>query len=271
VSNSVTALCVHQMIPHHQNAVNMAKAFLASGLDCSDITSNQANCILKRLSLEMISHRNHEIQIMRGVLEQSNLVGDDDCQVPISSTGDFSLVNGKQIDGQDYCAMPISGEDLFVTLEPCTGALDQKWVVIENGGLQSKLQFGGVELCMINIGTKVTMGQCEETEKGDVVTTIDGEYIGMSYRKDIYFVSLGGENVDGITVLKLKLLKNRRGQRWTFNYLTPLDFTSAPSGLISTEPSSLTESPTKSPTFPPTKNPTESPTESPTKSPTVPP
>ena len=38
-ASSQTALFIHQMIPHHQNAVNMAKAVLSdNGVECDDLS-----------------------------------------------------------------------------------------------------------------------------------------------------------------------------------------------------------------------------------------
>lgn len=48
-AHSEAALFIHQMIPHHQNAVNMAKVLLKAGtLDCPDLSDDEdPECILE--------------------------------------------------------------------------------------------------------------------------------------------------------------------------------------------------------------------------------
>ena len=70
-SNSEVALFIHQMIPHHQNAVNMAKALLKTGkLECDDIT-NEGNpdCVMEEILRVIINGQNRQIQSMRKVLK----------------------------------------------------------------------------------------------------------------------------------------------------------------------------------------------------------
>lgn len=84
---SAIALFNHQMIPHHQNAVNMAKALLTTGeLDsCEDITDeDDPICAMKVLCFEIINGQNFQIQVMRGVLDALGYDEEDDCEVPIS-------------------------------------------------------------------------------------------------------------------------------------------------------------------------------------------
>ena len=56
-ANSPVALFIHQMIPHHQNAVNMAKVLLKQNiLPCADLTNDEdPNCIMEvRISLPLL-------------------------------------------------------------------------------------------------------------------------------------------------------------------------------------------------------------------------
>lgn len=48
-SGSEIALFVHQMVPHHQNAVNMAKTLLMTGqVPCADLTNDEdPACVLQ--------------------------------------------------------------------------------------------------------------------------------------------------------------------------------------------------------------------------------
>jgi len=86
--DSAIALFNHQMIPHHQQAVNMCKALIISGeIECDDIVEleDEPTCILKVLCQEIINVQNFQIQTMRGVLDALDLDPEDDCVVPIDS------------------------------------------------------------------------------------------------------------------------------------------------------------------------------------------
>jgi len=74
------ALFIHQMIPHHQNAVNMCKALMKQGeIECADISDeSDTNCVMRALCYEIITVQNHQIQIMRGVLEGEKYDDEDD-------------------------------------------------------------------------------------------------------------------------------------------------------------------------------------------------
>ena len=67
-ARSEKALFMHQMIPHHQNAVNMAKALLFSGaLRCFDVRLETEGCILTVIMHEIINNQNFQIQTMLSV------------------------------------------------------------------------------------------------------------------------------------------------------------------------------------------------------------
>mmetsp|Transcript_16849 Transcript_16849/g.18990 ORF Transcript_16849/g.18990 Transcript_16849/m.18990 type:complete len:620 (-) Transcript_16849:535-2394(-) len=84
-SDSPIALFNHQMIPHHQQAVNMCKALdVAQGTECEDIfDEDEPKCVLKVLCQEIINVQNAQIQTMRGILEQLELPDTDNCIVDI--------------------------------------------------------------------------------------------------------------------------------------------------------------------------------------------
>merc|ERR1719201_3045842 len=91
-SESEKALFMHQMIPHHQNAVNMAKALLKTdNVECDDLTdeeSDQANnCSLQVILREIINVQNAQIQSMQGLLESGGYPEENDCQVTMSGPG----------------------------------------------------------------------------------------------------------------------------------------------------------------------------------------
>lgn len=83
-AKSAKALFIHQMIPHHQNAVNMAKVLLKSGdLKCDDLTEESDDCALEVILREIINGQNAQIQAMRSILESNGWPTEDDCKVEI--------------------------------------------------------------------------------------------------------------------------------------------------------------------------------------------
>jgi len=85
-ADSSIALFIHQMIPHHQNAVNMCKSLMISGdIDCKDMTDeDDPACIMRVICYEIINGQNHQIQIMRRVLDMSGYDDTDDCKVEVA-------------------------------------------------------------------------------------------------------------------------------------------------------------------------------------------
>merc|ERR1740139_2052622 len=104
------------MIPHHQNAVNMAKTLLHSDkISCYDLTLETNDCLLHVLLVSIINSQNHQIQVMRGVLESKGLKEDYDCDVSVS--GDFTSEDEKRAnaESEDYKLQtdnkPVESED----------------------------------------------------------------------------------------------------------------------------------------------------------------
>jgi hypothetical protein len=93
--NDAVALFNHQMIPHHQNAVNMCKALEKSGAVACDDLSNveDPKCLTAALCFEIINGQNFQIQTMRGILELLGADEEDDCVVPIH---DFKKASKKK-------------------------------------------------------------------------------------------------------------------------------------------------------------------------------
>jgi len=84
-SGSAVALFNHQMIPHHQNAVNMAKALLSEGeIQCDDILEETDDCTMMKIMYEIVNGQNHQIQKMREILESKGWPPVDDCKVAVS-------------------------------------------------------------------------------------------------------------------------------------------------------------------------------------------
>jgi len=76
------ALFLHQMIPHHENAVNMAKSLLKLGdLDCEEYDEEDSDCIMYEIALSIVDVQNFQIQTMQGLLEAGGYPATDDCVV----------------------------------------------------------------------------------------------------------------------------------------------------------------------------------------------
>jgi len=75
----------YQMIPHHQNAVNMAKALLKTETvgTCNALTSEDSNCAFEGLLREIINVQNFQIQTMKGLLSGETLSETSDCTVTV--------------------------------------------------------------------------------------------------------------------------------------------------------------------------------------------
>jgi uncharacterized protein (DUF305 family) len=85
--NSPVALFIHQMVPHHQNAVNMAKVLLHQNtLVCDDLTNeDDPDCQMEAILRDIINSQNFQIQGMLAILEQKNFPKTSDCMVEIST------------------------------------------------------------------------------------------------------------------------------------------------------------------------------------------
>merc|ERR1712130_741328 len=86
-------LFLRNMIPHHQNAVNMAKNLLISGeVDCNlkgpveegDVVSTA--CLLDPIVRSIINTQNSQIQAMQGLLEQFGVPETHDCVVSAANS-----------------------------------------------------------------------------------------------------------------------------------------------------------------------------------------
>jgi len=108
-SGSELALFIHQMIPHHQNAVNMAKALLKTGtIHCDDVTDDEnSDCVMEDILRSIINGQNHQIQLMRSVLEEYELPAGDECLLDISTAS----TNGNGSYSSDS-ATPVSAPPL---------------------------------------------------------------------------------------------------------------------------------------------------------------
>ncbi|KAL7502179.1 hypothetical protein ACHAWX_000484 [Stephanocyclus meneghinianus] len=106
------ALFIHQMIPHHQNAVNMAKALLRTGrVQCDNLTdedSEQApDCAMEVILREIISGQNAQIQVMRGILEAKSFPQTNDCKVSVSERATLEVMEVSGIQSDSFLAAEV--------------------------------------------------------------------------------------------------------------------------------------------------------------------
>lgn len=93
VNNNIVSMFIHHMIPHHQNAVNMAKALLNSGTlrSCDDLRDPYDDaCVVEVILRSIINNQNYQIQQMRSVLDELSVTdlsstGHDACILEIQS------------------------------------------------------------------------------------------------------------------------------------------------------------------------------------------
>jgi hypothetical protein len=107
-ANSVVALFIHQMIPHHQNAVNMAKALLKTGeLNCDNLEDETDDCVMETILYDIVNGQNAQIQSMRAILEGENYPPVDDCKVNImleTTNGEATKYYTSSAENQSFAA-----------------------------------------------------------------------------------------------------------------------------------------------------------------------
>ena len=92
------ALFCHQMIPHHQNAVNMAKSLLKNvELSCETVQTEEgaevaADCELIPMLYDIINTQNDQIIAMRDVLSLLSVEEFAECDVPFAVTEEEASV-----------------------------------------------------------------------------------------------------------------------------------------------------------------------------------
>lgn len=114
-SQDPVTLFVHQMVPHHQNAVNMAKALLKERvIMCDDLAAGAENdnqdCIMELVLRDIVNTQNHQIQLMMNYLAAFDLPETDNCMVvidtlakviegPADYTRDNGIIAGLAVEG----------------------------------------------------------------------------------------------------------------------------------------------------------------------------
>lgn len=104
-ARSEEALFIHEMVPHHRNAVNMAKLLLKRGnLVCDDLSNEEdMDCVLMTVLYDIVNTQNFQIQQMLAYLDYKNIPEEDDCVVKIASSSE-GVVSGSN----SHEAMPLS-------------------------------------------------------------------------------------------------------------------------------------------------------------------
>ena len=87
-SDSQVDLFIHQMVPHHEGAVNMAKALLKMDiLPCDDFTADTPECMMNRMMRAVINSQNEQIMQMNGILQRKSVaLKPDGCGIEMQSS-----------------------------------------------------------------------------------------------------------------------------------------------------------------------------------------
>jgi hypothetical protein len=104
---SEVALFLQQMIPHHQNAVNMAKSLLLNWsytCDPADLGSDSAECLMENILRSIVYGQNAQIQTMRDLLERNGWPEFDHCDRPIQGSSEDEEMDSEyeNIDNSRY-------------------------------------------------------------------------------------------------------------------------------------------------------------------------
>lgn len=100
------SLFIYQMIPHHENAINMAKNLLrlkgtdSNILNCTDYMDEEdQQCIMETLLRDVINGQNHEIQLFRQYLEAKEFAPEgEQCTVEIKTILDGGAITDNTTD-----------------------------------------------------------------------------------------------------------------------------------------------------------------------------
>jgi len=91
-------LFLRNMIPHHRNAVNMARNLLISGdVDCvlegpvEEGDSVTTACLLKPIIMAIINTQNSQIQVMQSLLEAFGVPEKHQCEVVSDANADTKM------------------------------------------------------------------------------------------------------------------------------------------------------------------------------------
>jgi len=189
-----SALFCHQMIPHHQNAVNMAKALLHShdyACDLSGPTEEGAEipweCELSPILYDIINVQNSQIIDMRDALDQLGENEYENCDIDFTVANDAAM--SRRLVEPDFmekasqrkteeCAYP-SGIDC----KPCEGADGDCTVVVRVNLLAGETGYYEIEGCEgVNPTLHLDVGRTYLFDQSDKSNWY--HLIGFSYEAD---------------------------------------------------------------------------------------
>lgn len=197
---SNSALFAHQMIPHHQNAVNMAKALLYAhpdALECS--TSGPVEegdvqpwaCDLSTILYSIVNEQNAQIMDLRSVLSQLGVSEFANCDVSFGGI-DFSKRNLQTTNEESPSSSTTtqsneeSGSTKTLTAvdcEPCVGTSGECEVKLKVDLFASELGYYEVEGCVgVNPTLHLTVGRTYKFDQTDISNWY--HLIGFAYFPD---------------------------------------------------------------------------------------
>ena len=151
---SIVGTFCRQMIPHHENAINMAKSLLKTGnLVCDDIGGEEEPslaCEVVPMLMDIINGQNAQILDMQGVLEQ--------LEEPLFAACDASSMGELDVGRRDKELMVIDLEGKYkhgIECQPCTDAADEELCEIK-----MKVDFFTSELGTCTIGQASSPYRC---------------------------------------------------------------------------------------------------------------
>jgi len=154
-TDSPSELFLIQMIPHHENAVQMARALLKKAdYACTDYEEETQDCILEGIARSIITNQNYQIQVMLGLYESVQAIGYEnagvDCLVALRDVTDYpTTLSEITITGIDSTSSPTG--DGIIEETPCFSALTTAFVSGK----------GSVTMDLIEVGDSVLTGSGE--------------------------------------------------------------------------------------------------------------
>jgi Domain of unknown function (DUF305) len=150
--NSLTALFIHQMVPHHQNAVNMAKALLKTGkVTCNDLTSEEPLCVMETILRDIIMNQNFQIQVMYGVIEALNYTKVNDCKVLVNAPANETALSPTILTATLSPSTPpatLLPTTLTATLSPTTPAVTLSPTIARTSGAVKTFTVAAIVSCV---------------------------------------------------------------------------------------------------------------------------
>jgi hypothetical protein len=189
---SNSALFCHQMIPHHQNAVNMAKALLhAHGHAITCDTSGPVEesdvqpwaCDLLPILYSIINNQNSEIIDMRDALSQLGVSEFANCNVSFGALGGDGT--GVTISKRSLQEEESSSDEILtgVECEPCAGSSGECEVIVKVNLFAGERGYYEVEGCTGASPTLIlTVGRTYKFDQSDISNWY--HLIGFAYFPD---------------------------------------------------------------------------------------